>query len=76
MPPPASVQEDVQKCIRHLENLETVWSGAERSKVILQDLLRRATAAADSGFGELFGGVAEQRDMLDPDFYVNFEVSK
>lgn len=75
IPPPVSVQEDVQKCIRHLGDLESVWSGAERSKAILQDLLRRATEAADSSSFELFGGVAEQRDMLDPDFFVNFEVS-
>lgn len=65
----------MQKCIGHLGELESVWSGAERSKAILQDLLRRATEAADSGSFELFGGVAEQRDMLDPDFFVNFEVS-
>ncbi|EKG22393.1 Transcription factor fungi [Macrophomina phaseolina MS6] len=76
IPPPASVQEDVQKCIGHLGELESVWSGAERSKAILQDLLRRATEAADSGSFELFGGVAEQRDMLDPDFFVNFEAAQ
>lgn len=75
IPPPASVQEDVQRCIRHLGDLQRVWAGAERSKAILQDLLQRATEAAESSF-ELFGGAAEQREILDPDFFVNFEVSE
>ncbi|KAF4536887.1 uncharacterized protein LTHEOB_11755 [Lasiodiplodia theobromae] len=72
IPPPVSVQEDVQRCIRHLGDLQRVWAGAERSKAILQDLLQRATEAAESSF-ELFGGAAEQREILDPDFFVNFE---
>lgn len=33
--------EDLQKCIRLLEKVEVVWSGAERSRNILQEIYRK-----------------------------------
>lgn len=41
-PPAQDIIDDVQSCIRQLANLESMWSGAERSKLILQQLLSSA----------------------------------
>lgn len=50
--------EDLQKCIRLLEKVEVIWSGAERSRIILQEIYKKVVGSepfrrpAKRGLGE------------------------
>lgn len=70
-PPPEDIVAEVEICIQRLSLLETVWSGARRSRTILQELLlvsRQGPQEAD-----LAGFLDDGKGLLGSEFFLNYD---
>ncbi len=67
-PPTEDLILDAETCAGYLANLETVWSGARRSRLIIQELLKQSRLSQRKrGFSEV-----EPSDMSDFSFPQDF----
>lgn len=73
-PPPSEIIQDVQACARQLGELENVWSGAARSKEILEQLLHATLYEPSADFGaDLFGADIDASFMAGFDSFMDFD---
>lgn len=42
-----TVTNDIESCIRHLTDLENVWVGARRSRLILEELFKQSNTSSE-----------------------------
>ncbi|KAK5121035.1 hypothetical protein LTR85_005819 [Meristemomyces frigidus] len=73
-PPPADIVQDVRACAKQLGELHGIWSGAARSKEILEQLLNASLYwSATEPFPDLFGGDMNPSLMAGFDCFMDFD---